>query len=514
MSENKPKVFISYSWDSPQHKEKVNSLVANNLIKNGIEVLIDSQYPLTPPGGWTSWMRKSLKESDFIIIIWTEDYLNKYEGNVPPEEGLGVKWESRLIMTNIHAKADVSKYINIIFDKDCHRFVTPEIDASRYLIENCTQVEELSTRIKDTLALKPKVLTLDINDKIIEEFKDYLHSSANISVKTLIKIALQYLPINYSKKLPEDINSLIDELLYIGVLPESNCVPVISTFAEICTISFDAKIESWIKYLKENKFSHISSFEYIKTVDISEISLLIMFSVNNNTYSVTIWRYGIDGCIKDSYSEEEIDFGDELGIKNFFNKLNEYIDSELEPIYGENINIEIILPKKKMSQNIKLIRDISNDILVNKFKIIFRIESRFKKPNQTWKNKWIKIQEDNGKLLKYNSKIITSGKYNNEMSNMDSSVIIQSEIGDYNALLNDVLTYGIPIVLSGISKSLADNFISEIVDNITILDCKKSVGEYIMGNRHSDDSRLFLIYDDPNRIPEDYKKPNFALYDL
>jgi hypothetical protein len=97
---------------------------------------------------------------------------------------------------------------------------------------------------------------------------------------------------------------------------------------------------------------------------------------------------------------------------------------------------------------------------------------------------------------------------------MDSSVIIQSEIGDYNALLNDVLTYGIPIVLSGISKSLADNFISEIVDNITILDCKKSVGEYIMGNRHSDDSRLFLIYDDPNRIPEDYKKPNFALYDL
>jgi len=37
-------VFISYSWDSEAHKEWVLNL-ANNLIKNGIGVLLDQYDP-------------------------------------------------------------------------------------------------------------------------------------------------------------------------------------------------------------------------------------------------------------------------------------------------------------------------------------------------------------------------------------------------------------------------------------------------------------------------------------
>ncbi|CAM4408292.1 SEFIR domain-containing protein [Bacillus manliponensis] len=35
-----PKIFISYSWTSPDYQEKVVEL-ANRLMENGIEVIID-----------------------------------------------------------------------------------------------------------------------------------------------------------------------------------------------------------------------------------------------------------------------------------------------------------------------------------------------------------------------------------------------------------------------------------------------------------------------------------------
>ncbi|MDM5155343.1 toll/interleukin-1 receptor domain-containing protein [Bacillus sp. DX1.1] len=54
-----PKVFISYSWTSPDYKEKVNSL-ANRLMENGIEAVIDA-WDLKPGNNMYAFMDVQLK---------------------------------------------------------------------------------------------------------------------------------------------------------------------------------------------------------------------------------------------------------------------------------------------------------------------------------------------------------------------------------------------------------------------------------------------------------------------
>jgi hypothetical protein len=51
---NAPKVFISYSHDSPEHEDRV-LIFANRLRGDGIDALID-QYNTAPPLGWPHWM--------------------------------------------------------------------------------------------------------------------------------------------------------------------------------------------------------------------------------------------------------------------------------------------------------------------------------------------------------------------------------------------------------------------------------------------------------------------------
>ena len=52
---NEEKVFISYSWDSPEHCDKVLTL-ANKLRQEGVDAEID-QYEECPEEGWPLWMQ-------------------------------------------------------------------------------------------------------------------------------------------------------------------------------------------------------------------------------------------------------------------------------------------------------------------------------------------------------------------------------------------------------------------------------------------------------------------------
>ena len=68
-----PKVFISYSHDSPEHMERVLQL-ANRLQVDGIDAVLD-QYEGVPGEGWPAWMEKKSREADFILVICSATYL-------------------------------------------------------------------------------------------------------------------------------------------------------------------------------------------------------------------------------------------------------------------------------------------------------------------------------------------------------------------------------------------------------------------------------------------------------
>lgn len=102
-----PKVFISYSHDSLEHKKWVNEL-GTRLRNNGIDAILD-QWELQPGDDLPHFMETHLANSDRIIMICTEIYVqkaNKGQG--------GVGYEKMIITSSLLEHIDTNKVIPII----------------------------------------------------------------------------------------------------------------------------------------------------------------------------------------------------------------------------------------------------------------------------------------------------------------------------------------------------------------------------------------------------------------
>ena len=102
-----PKVFISYSHDSLEHKKWVNDL-GTRLRNNGVDAILD-QWELQPGHDLPHFMETHLASSDRIIMICTETYVekaNKGQG--------GVGYEKMIITSNLLKNIDENKVIPII----------------------------------------------------------------------------------------------------------------------------------------------------------------------------------------------------------------------------------------------------------------------------------------------------------------------------------------------------------------------------------------------------------------
>ena len=81
MDQQAPRVFLSYSDDSAAHAERVLEL-AQWLRGHGIDARID-QFEDSPEQGWPRWIYAQIRESDFVLVVCTRDYLARCEGEVP-----------------------------------------------------------------------------------------------------------------------------------------------------------------------------------------------------------------------------------------------------------------------------------------------------------------------------------------------------------------------------------------------------------------------------------------------
>jgi hypothetical protein len=64
MASDPPKIFISYSHDSPEHAQHVLEL-AERLRKDGFDAQIDQYVAGTPVEAWPRWMLNQLDWADF-----------------------------------------------------------------------------------------------------------------------------------------------------------------------------------------------------------------------------------------------------------------------------------------------------------------------------------------------------------------------------------------------------------------------------------------------------------------
>ncbi len=107
-------VFISYSHEGEEHAARVLAL-SNRLIKDGIDCIID-QYDPHPAEDWPQWMSRQLREAEFVLIIFTETYLNRWDGTETPGIGKGVKWEVQEVRNYIYDDDSlIKRFIPVVF---------------------------------------------------------------------------------------------------------------------------------------------------------------------------------------------------------------------------------------------------------------------------------------------------------------------------------------------------------------------------------------------------------------
>ena len=159
------KVFISYSWDSPEHKERVLQLTNTLRTKVGVDADIDRYVratpPFTPEQGWDLWMQEKLEWAEFVLIVCTEAYKCRFEGREDPGKGLGVSWEGTIIRQDLYNnQLRDTKFIPVVFpSSDLANVPLILHSKDKYILDENHSYTELCYRLrKQNTVVKPEIV--------------------------------------------------------------------------------------------------------------------------------------------------------------------------------------------------------------------------------------------------------------------------------------------------------------------------------------------------------------------
>jgi hypothetical protein len=110
-----PKIFISYSWTSPEHVNAVIAL-AERLVSDGVDVLLD-KWDLKEGQDKYAYMEKMVVDATVskVLILSDAQYAKKAD-----ERKGGVGTESQIISKEIYDKVNQQKFIPVVFEYDEH----------------------------------------------------------------------------------------------------------------------------------------------------------------------------------------------------------------------------------------------------------------------------------------------------------------------------------------------------------------------------------------------------------
>lgn len=113
MSQDNPKLFISYSWSSPEHGQWVLEL-ATQLREAGVDVTLD-KWDLKEGHDAFAFMEKMVTDPEIrkVAIICDRIYMEKADGRSG-----GVGTETQIISPEIYEKEDQNKFVAIVAERD------------------------------------------------------------------------------------------------------------------------------------------------------------------------------------------------------------------------------------------------------------------------------------------------------------------------------------------------------------------------------------------------------------
>jgi hypothetical protein len=149
MTEAPPRVFISYSHDSAEHQDRVLDL-AHRLRADGIDAMID-QYVQFPAEGWPAWCEAQIRGADFVLMVCTEIYLRRVNGEEEPGKGHGVRWEGHLSNQHLYDAGSLNrKFVPVLLaDGGPEHVPTPVRGSTIYRVETTEGYEGLLRLLTD-----------------------------------------------------------------------------------------------------------------------------------------------------------------------------------------------------------------------------------------------------------------------------------------------------------------------------------------------------------------------------
>lgn len=100
------KCFISYSWDSQQHRDWVLRL-AEDLRAGGVEISLDRD--VKPGESVTQFMEVAIRDSDFVLVVCTPKYAEKANSRIG-----GVGYETGIVTGELYHLAPTGKFVPIL----------------------------------------------------------------------------------------------------------------------------------------------------------------------------------------------------------------------------------------------------------------------------------------------------------------------------------------------------------------------------------------------------------------
>lgn len=129
-------VFLSYSHDSPAHREQVLRLAAR-LARDGLEVRLDQFVPGSPAQGWPRWMLDQLDWADYVLVVCTDTYYRRFRGHEEPGKGKGADWEGALITAAIYeARSRARKFVPVLFESSAEPFIPEPLRGRAFHVLN------------------------------------------------------------------------------------------------------------------------------------------------------------------------------------------------------------------------------------------------------------------------------------------------------------------------------------------------------------------------------------------
>ena len=101
-----PTTFISYSWDTDQHRAWVRGL-AERLRGDGVDAKLD-QWETEPGDELAEFMERGIRENDFVVIICTPKYRERSDSRAG-----GVGYEGAVMTAEVMQRGDHRKFIPV-----------------------------------------------------------------------------------------------------------------------------------------------------------------------------------------------------------------------------------------------------------------------------------------------------------------------------------------------------------------------------------------------------------------